>query len=314
VRLPAGAGRWPRLVHFLNDPESWHKVDLVRRRDSAAPGGRAYEAHLMVLTCGYASPATRARRRAAAEQDRIGGVDGNVSNLSIVSFPNSFAPADGPVRSSRVELTDDELAALHRAQRKARGRKRALDRSRRTANPDQYQPSKRQQARTQRRAAAALPAKRSATPRGARVGNKAGVPKQAYRRDTLSGGYRMTRARIAEAAATAAAAKDHRARRIAAQVTADHGANLTVEDPHVVPPMGARPAGHHPRTAHRRPGPRTHRGRRTAPARVDVHNRAVATPPVRRTGHQTAQPAGAHLPGVHPLGPHLPGVRFRRGP
>ncbi|MGI5135057.1 zinc ribbon domain-containing protein [Streptomyces sp. CA-106110] len=40
----------------------------------------------------------------------------------------------------------------------------------------------------------------------------------------------LNRAKLAEAAATAAAAKDHRARRIAERIVADHGANLTVED------------------------------------------------------------------------------------
>jgi hypothetical protein len=58
VRLPSGAGRWTRIVHFLDNPEAWHKIDLVRRRDASAPRGWAYEAHLMVLTGGYASPAT----------------------------------------------------------------------------------------------------------------------------------------------------------------------------------------------------------------------------------------------------------------
>src|SRR5712691_11021548 len=29
--LPQGAGRWPHLVHHLDRPERWHKVDLVRR-------------------------------------------------------------------------------------------------------------------------------------------------------------------------------------------------------------------------------------------------------------------------------------------
>jgi hypothetical protein len=56
VRLPSGAGRWARLAHFLGDPAAWHKIDLVRRRDASAPRGWAYEAHLMVLTGGYASP------------------------------------------------------------------------------------------------------------------------------------------------------------------------------------------------------------------------------------------------------------------
>ncbi|MGI5144523.1 transposase [Streptomyces sp. CA-106110] len=230
VRLPSGAGRWPRLVHFLNNPETWHTVDLVRRRDASSPGGWAYEAHLMVLTSGYASPATKARRAAAADLNRVGGIDGNVSNLSVVSFPDTFDPADGQVHSTRVELTDAERAALEKARRKERGRKRALDRSRRATNPGQYAPSKRRQARAARRKTAGLPERHVHVPGGARAANKAGVPKQAYRRDTLSAGYRLDRARLAEAAATTAAAKDHRARRIAERIVGAHGANLTVED------------------------------------------------------------------------------------
>ncbi|MDT0469707.1 transposase [Streptomyces gibsoniae] len=230
VRVPSGSGRWPRLLHFLNNPDTWHKIDLVRRRDTSAPGGWAYEAHLIVLTSGYASPATKARRAAAAELERVGGIDGNVSNLSIVSFPNTFNPADGDVEATRIEPSDDELAALAKARRKERGRKRALDRSRRATNPSQYQPSQRQQTRAERRAAAGLPGRAVAMPAGARTANKAGVPKQAYRRDTLSAGYRLNRARLAETAATAATAKDHRARRIAEETVTGHGTNLVVED------------------------------------------------------------------------------------
>ncbi|MGW1725876.1 zinc ribbon domain-containing protein [Streptomyces sp. NPDC002306] len=230
VRLPSGAGRWPRLVHFLNNPDTWHKVDLVRRRDTSAPGGWAYEAHLMVLAGGYASPATRSRRNAAAQLGRVGGIDVNVSNLSVVSFPESLDPADGAIETGRVELTDTERAALEKDRRKEQGRRRALDRSRRAANPAQYGPSKRQQARNERRSGAGLPARTVQVRGGARAANRAGVPHQAYRRDDLSAGYRLNRAKLAEAAATAAAAKDHRARRIAGQIVADHGARLTVED------------------------------------------------------------------------------------
>ncbi|MGV9563706.1 zinc ribbon domain-containing protein, partial [Streptomyces sp. NPDC003480] len=230
VRLPSGSGRWPRLLHYLNNPDTWHKIDLVRRRDASAPGGWAYEAHLMVLAGGYASPATKARRTAAATLERAGGIDGNVSNLSIVSFPSTFDPADGDIEATRIEPSDAELAALAKARRKDRGRRRALDRSRRASNPAQYGPSKRQQARAERRQAAGLPARAIAAPGGARAANKAGVPKQAYRRDSLSAGYRLNRARLAEAAATAAAAKDHRARRTAQEIISGHGANLVVED------------------------------------------------------------------------------------
>ncbi len=83
----------------------------------------------MVLTGGYASPGTRARRKAAAELGRVGGIDGNVSNLSVVSFPDTFDPADAEIQATRAELTDTERAAVEKARRKERGRKRALDRS-----------------------------------------------------------------------------------------------------------------------------------------------------------------------------------------
>ncbi|MEV0184513.1 hypothetical protein AB0I54_35280 [Streptomyces sp. NPDC050625] len=56
------------------------------------------------------------------------------------------------------------------------------------------------------------------------------MPKQAYRHDTLSAGYRLNRVRLTEAFATAAAARDDRARRTAERIVARHGANLTVED------------------------------------------------------------------------------------
>jgi len=59
----------------------------VRRRDASAKGGWAYEAHLMILGEGHCAPDTRDRREAAASLQRVGGVDGNVSSLAVVSFP-----------------------------------------------------------------------------------------------------------------------------------------------------------------------------------------------------------------------------------
>jgi hypothetical protein len=147
-----------------------------------------------------------------------------------VSLPASLDPADGHLASSRVELTEQEVAALARAERRARDRRRALDRSRRATNTRQYGPSKRQQARAERRKNAGLAERRVTVPGGARAANAAGVLQQAYRRDELSAGYRLDRARIAEAAASAAEAKDHRARRIAAGIVGEHGAHLVVED------------------------------------------------------------------------------------
>ncbi|MEO3863937.1 hypothetical protein, partial [Acrocarpospora sp. B8E8] len=167
--------------------------------------------------------------------DRIGGVDANVSNLSVVSFPatattagnatagnatagdatagdatasSSFvaggphhrdASGDGPsadggaligsddigetilgalaaagsgnapVTATRLTLTPAQRDALARDRKKAAGRRKALDRSRRAANPAQYRPSARQQARAARRAQAGLPVKQIHLPGGERL-------------------------------------------------------------------------------------------------------------------------------------------------
>jgi hypothetical protein len=61
-------------------------IDLVRVRDRKAPGGWRYYAHLLTQQPGYQSAATRARR-AAIPTGRRAGVDANVSNLALASFP-----------------------------------------------------------------------------------------------------------------------------------------------------------------------------------------------------------------------------------
>ena len=289
VRLPSGAGQWPHLVHFLGHPEAWHKIDLVRRRDASAPRGWAYEAHLMVLAGGYASPQTRARRAAAADLDRVAGIDGNVSNLSIASLPASLDPTDGPLATSRVELTDAELAALARRERKARDRRRALDRSRRATNTRQYGLSKRQHRRAERRTTSGLAKRQVTVPGGARVANAAGVPTQAYRKDTLSAGYRLDRARIAQAAASAAEAKDHRARRIAAEIVGEHGAHLVVEDCDIrtwFRRWGKRLQAITPGRLITAIGRECGEDRRPAAARVHVRDETVPDVPVRDAGPQ----------------------------
>lgn len=230
VRVPQHPGQRARVEHFLSNPGRWHKVDLVRRRKASAPGGWAYEAHLMVLGPGCASPAVQQMRRQAAALDRIGGVDGNVSNLSVVSFPASQDPAEGAPESSEIVLTEEERARLEKAAKKRRGRARALERSRRATNAAQYGMSKRQARRAERRATKGLPEKTVTVPGGARDARKDGVPKQAFRRDHLSANYRELRARQAEAAASAAEHRRHRARAVAREIIAAHGPHLTVED------------------------------------------------------------------------------------
>ncbi|MGW7458190.1 zinc ribbon domain-containing protein [Streptomyces sp. NPDC054797] len=230
VRVPQQPGQWERVEHFLASPGRWHKVDLVRRRKASAPGGWVYEAHLMVLGPGYTAPAVREMRAQAAALDRIGGVDGNVSNLSVVSFPASLDPDDGKPMSTEVTLPEGERALLAKQAKKRRGCARALERSRRATNAAQYGLSRKQAKRAERRATKGLTPKTVTVPGGARAARSDGVPKQAYRRDRLSTNYREQRARQAEAAASSAERRRHRARQVARKIITAHGPVLVVED------------------------------------------------------------------------------------
>ncbi|MER7790495.1 transposase [Streptomyces sp. NPDC097640] len=230
VRIPQGGGQWARVEHFLSNPALWHKVDLVRHRKASAPGGWAYEAHLMVLGPGYASPAVRRMREQAAALGRIVGVDGNVSNLSVVSLPASLDPAEGTPASSEITPTEKEKERLEKEAKKRRGRARALERSRRATNTAGYGLSKKQTKRAARRAEKGLTPRQVTVPGGARAARSDGMPKQAFRHDQLSVNYRKLRTRQAEAAASAAEHRRHRARQVARDIIAVHGPNLVVED------------------------------------------------------------------------------------
>lgn len=150
VRLPHGPTKQPRLEHFLGRPQVWHKIDLVRVEDPKAPGGWRYYAHLMILDRGWTSAAVR-HDRSVVPHDRVGGVDGNVSNLAVVSMPADPA-APGGLRTSLVAVGTAQRAAAEQARLTAWRRQRALDRSRRNSNPAQYELSRRQQKRADRRA------------------------------------------------------------------------------------------------------------------------------------------------------------------
>ncbi len=230
VRLPQGCGCWPRVLHFLADPDAWHKIDLVRRRKPSAPGGWAYEAHLMVLRPGYAAPGTVELRRQAAKLDRVGGVDGNVSHLEVVSLPATLDPAAGPVLSSEITLSETDKRRLLTQASKRRRRQRALDRSRRATNAQQYGLSKRQRKRAERRQVAGLPGKTVQMPRGPRAARNNGPPSRAYRTDRLSKSYQHHRDRLAANAARAAQANKARAMLLARHLIGIHGSNLTIED------------------------------------------------------------------------------------
>ncbi len=226
VRLAQGAGQWTHLCHFLADPTVWHKIDLVRVRDRRAPGGWRFYAHLLVHQAGYQAPSTQARRT-QIPTDRRAGVDANVSNLALASFP-----ADRPEQLliDQITCTAEQQLTAHKAARKARARQRALDRSRRNTNSDQYGPSPRQQTRAARRAAAGLSPKRVLNPGGPRHARADGVPLRGYRHDCLSRRYNRVRADHAAESGRASQAKQARAQQMAARIVAAHGNVITVED------------------------------------------------------------------------------------
>jgi hypothetical protein len=226
VRLPQGAGQWAHLSHFLADPAVWHKIDLIRVRDRKAPGGWRYYAHLLTHQPGYQSPATRARR-AQIPSGRRAGVDANVSNLALASFPGGHPER---LLVEQITCTQDQHKAAARAAQRARARQQALDRSRRNTNADQYGPSVRQAARAARRAQRGLPAKQLTNPGGPRHARVDGVPLRAYRHDRLSRSYHRTRVDHAAQARAASKAKQARAHQVAARIVHTHGNIITVED------------------------------------------------------------------------------------
>src|ERR1700736_749543 len=213
-----------RSNHDALDPAVWHKIDLVR--DRKAPGGWRYYAHLLTHQRGYQAAATRARR-AQIPTDRRAGVDANVSNLALASFPGGHPEQ---LLVEQITCTQDQHNAAARAAKRAQARQRALDRSRRNTNAERYGPSVRQATRAARRAERGLPAEQLTNPGGPRHARADGVPLRAYRHDRLSGGYRRTRADHAAQARAASQAKHARARDIAARIVASHGNAITVED------------------------------------------------------------------------------------
>src|SRR5665213_2101899 len=225
VRLPPGRGQWDRVVHFLSQPELWHKIDLVRRADSSQADGWRYEMHLLVLAHGHTS-AKNGAALDARPKDRKACVDVNVSNLAVVSVDTCHRDP----RSTVVHLDSDERERLIRAAAKKRRESRRVDRSRRRSNAEQYAKSTAQVKRDERRAARGLRAVTDSTPRGGRQTSAAGAPSRAYRHDQLSANYRDLRRRQGERERAASRTKHIRAHDVAVQLVATHGTNWLIED------------------------------------------------------------------------------------
>ena len=227
VLVPTGSSRWGRLAHFLNDPDTWHKIDLVRRPDANRPGGWRYEMHLLVLNDGYHSPRVR-DQLAAAPRDRVACVDVNVSNLSVTSRNHELTSLETTV----VKVSEIERERLVREVLQRRRRQRSLDRSRRATNVAQYQKSKAQVRRDQRRAAHGL-SEVTTLARGARRMRTKEKPIQAYRRDTLSKQYVHLRTIDAARARATSITKGQAAWAISRELIAIHGPHWIIEDCHL---------------------------------------------------------------------------------
>ncbi len=286
VRLPTAPSQQDHVDWFLGRPELWHKIDLVRHRDPNVPGGWTYEAHLLCLTTPYVSQSTIDRRQSVPSGRRAGG-DVNVSNITIASH------TDGEdLQVTTIERTADQKAREERRRVKERRRQKALDRSRRNSNADQYHPSARQEKAAKRRADAGL-APRRQFPKGARKARADGRPQQAYRRDQLSNGYRRGRAAAAAQARATAVARRDTARRVAGETVAVHGTDLTIEAGSIAAwarKMGACGPRVRPRTAHRRHRRRDPGDRRRCDGATGGHPPHCAVPalPLRSTPEEEA--------------------------
>jgi hypothetical protein len=133
------------------------------------------------------------------------------------------------VEITRIARDANERHRGRRRARQERHRQRALERSRRAANRDQYQLSKQQDKRARRREAAGL-RPLEVIPSGPRNARSDGRPLQAHGKDRLSTAYRRGRAaQVRDAASATQARRDH-ARRVAGALVRTHGFQLTVED------------------------------------------------------------------------------------
>jgi hypothetical protein len=289
VRLPQGAGQWGHQCHFLADPGVWHKIDLVRVRDRKAPGGWRYYAHLLTHQPGYQSPGTLARR-AEIPTHRRAGVDANVSNLAIASFPDEHPEQ---LVAEQITCDAEQQQAAARAARNTCARQKALDRSRRNTNPKRYSPSARQQKRAQRRVMKGLAAKQVTNPGGARHARGDGVPLRAYRHDRLSGGYQRIRADHATQARSASQAKHARARDVGAhrRQPRQYHHRRGLFDHDLGAPVGQADRPVQPRHAGGRPQTRMSSHRRHAVSRRHPIHRAEPALPVRGAGAQDPGPA-----------------------
>ena len=224
VRLPSGLGEQERLEYYLDDPNSWHKIDITRVQDRKAPGGWRYYAHLLVNKVGYASAATL-ERRSLAPTHLTAALDSNVSNIAVVSQPRSVDEGldDYSLNVHIIKPRGEAVTLAANNNRRKKKKQRKLDNSRRVANPEQYELSKGQKLRAERRAADGLSEIKVEVPKGPRVANSRKIPKQVYRKDVITRAYRKTKAELADLQRSEAQRKDAEAALMATDLVMLHG-------------------------------------------------------------------------------------------
>jgi hypothetical protein len=146
----------------------------------------------------------------------------------------------------------------------------------------------------------------TSSPSGSRHAPTAtGVPQRTYRTDTLSTGYRLGPARGGRRRRRGGEGPPRPPdRRRHHRHSRGEPGRRGLRPPHLIPPLGRTPAGHHPRPAHRRHRPRVREDRRPPPARLHRPHQALPEVPARRRGPQ--DPRRPH--------PRLPAVRADRRP
>jgi hypothetical protein len=196
------SARAQRTAHWLDHPERWVKVDVVRKQVN---GAWAYEAHLHIAAASW-----RGGRYDSVPRDREASFDLGVSSVGFASR------LSGPDAAGQFGVKADLLQRDRKKDRDARvlerRRNKSADRSRRAANPEKYKPGKRQVAG-------------AAVPTGARRKEH----RKTFRTDVITPDYIGNRKAVAETKRSAAAERTRRANEVAKAAVLTHGWSWTAE-------------------------------------------------------------------------------------
>jgi hypothetical protein len=196
------SARAQRTAHWLDHPERWVKVDVVRK---LVAGEWVYEAHLHISAASW-----RGDRYDSVPRDREASFDLGVSSVGFASR------LSGPDAAGTFGVKADLLQRDRKKDRDARvlerRRNKSADRSRRAANPEKYKPGKRQVA------GAVIP-----------TGPRLKEHRRTFRTDVITSDYIGNRKAVAETKRAAAAERTRRANEVAKAAVLEHGWSWSAE-------------------------------------------------------------------------------------